>query len=73
MGHTEVRPSQALVVSQRLTFDRYYQQRHKIFSRYDEGVWMTEESWFGVTPEPVAKYASKSTRTRDLVNQLQAR
>lgn len=37
---------------------RYYQQRHKLFSKYDEGVWMTDDSWFGVTPEPVAKYAT---------------
>lgn len=56
-----------------LMLNRYYHQRHDIFSRYDEGVWMTEDSWFGVTPEPVAKYAPKSKQTKDLINQLQAR
>ncbi|KFY75706.1 hypothetical protein V499_04332 [Pseudogymnoascus sp. VKM F-103] len=25
-----------------------------IFSLYDEGVYMTDDSWFGITPEPVA-------------------
>lgn len=35
--------------------DRYYHQRFSIFSKYDEGVWMTEDAWFGVTPEPVAR------------------
>ena len=35
--------------------DRYYHQRFSIFSKYDEGIWMTEEAWFGVTPEPVAR------------------
>ena len=34
--------------------DRYYHQRFSIFSKYDEGIWMTEDAWFGVTPEPVA-------------------
>ncbi|KAH8427849.1 RNA methyltransferase [Aspergillus melleus] len=32
----------------------YWAQRYKIFSRYDEGVWLTDDAWFGVTPEPVA-------------------
>jgi hypothetical protein len=35
---------------------RYWAQRYTIFSKYDEGIWMTDEAWFGVTPEPVAKY-----------------
>lgn len=34
----------------------YWAQRYKIFSKYDEGVWLTDDAWFGVTPEPVAKY-----------------
>lgn len=33
----------------------YWAQRYKIFTRYDEGVWLTDDAWFGVTPEPVAK------------------
>lgn len=33
----------------------YWAQRYKIFSKYDEGVWLTDDAWFGVTPEPVAK------------------
>ncbi|KAF7593943.1 hypothetical protein BBP40_010450 [Aspergillus hancockii] len=32
----------------------YWAQRYKIFSKYDEGVWLTDDAWFGVTPEPVA-------------------
>jgi trimethylguanosine synthase len=34
---------------------KYWQQRHSIFSLYDEGIYMTDDAWFGVTPEPVAK------------------
>ncbi|KAF3480404.1 uncharacterized protein GIQ15_05751 [Arthroderma uncinatum] len=32
----------------------YWAQRYKIFSKYDDGVWLTDDAWFGVTPEPVA-------------------
>ena len=39
-----------------LTRPRYYHQRYKIFSNYDQGIWMTDDAWFGVTPEPVALY-----------------
>lgn len=34
---------------------KYWQQRNNIFSKYDQGIWMTDDGWFGVTPEPVAK------------------
>ena len=34
---------------------RYFYQRYSIFSKYDEGIWMTDDAWFGVTPEPVAE------------------
>ncbi|KAK0118852.1 hypothetical protein ONS95_007729 [Cadophora gregata] len=33
---------------------KYWQQRYSIWSLYDEGVYMTDDAWFGVTPEPVA-------------------
>ncbi|KAI9882175.1 MAG: hypothetical protein M1823_006078 [Watsoniomyces obsoletus] len=33
---------------------KYWWQRHDIFSRYDQGIWMTDDAWFGVTPEPIA-------------------
>ncbi|PMD31165.1 RNA methylase family protein-like protein [Hyaloscypha variabilis F] len=33
---------------------KYWAQRYSIFSLYDEGINMTDDSWFGVTPEPVA-------------------
>ncbi|KAF2085336.1 putative RNA methylase family protein [Saccharata proteae CBS 121410] len=33
---------------------KYWHQRYEIFSKYDDGVWLTHDAWFGVTPEPVA-------------------
>ncbi|KAK1451916.1 RNA cap guanine-N2 methyltransferase [Colletotrichum melonis] len=34
---------------------KYFSQRYSLFSWYDEGVYLTDSAWFGVTPEPVAK------------------
>ena len=33
---------------------RYWGQRYSIFERYDDGIFMTDDDWFGVTPEPIA-------------------
>ncbi|KAH7359052.1 trimethylguanosine synthase [Plectosphaerella cucumerina] len=33
---------------------KYFQQRYSIFQYYDDGVYLTDDAWFGVTPEPVA-------------------
>ncbi|KAF4123439.1 hypothetical protein GMORB2_6140 [Geosmithia morbida] len=35
---------------------KYFSQRYSIFSWYDEGIYMTDDAWFGVTPEPVANH-----------------
>ncbi|KAL5334470.1 RNA cap guanine-N2 methyltransferase-domain-containing protein [Aspergillus crustosus] len=32
----------------------YWHQRYDLFAKYDEGVWLTDDAWFGVTPEPIA-------------------
>ncbi|ODH44758.1 hypothetical protein ACO22_00748 [Paracoccidioides brasiliensis] len=33
----------------------YWVQRYTIFSKYDDGIWLTDNAWFGVTPEPIAQ------------------
>ncbi|KAK5172877.1 putative diacylglycerol O-acyltransferase tgs1 [Saxophila tyrrhenica] len=42
---------------------KYWHQRHKIWSKFDEGVWMTDDAWFGVTPEPVANKVAEHVAT----------
>ncbi|KAL9107211.1 MAG: hypothetical protein Q9227_007835 [Pyrenula ochraceoflavens] len=37
------------------TIKSYWRQRHQIFSRYDHGIWMTDDLWYGVTQECVAR------------------
>jgi hypothetical protein len=36
----------------------YWTQRHRLFSCYEKGIWMTDDSWFEVTPEKVAAYGA---------------
>lgn len=38
---------------------RWWTRRYELFSRYDEGIMMSEELWFQVTSELVAKYTAK--------------
>jgi hypothetical protein len=39
---------------------KYYDQRYRLFSRYDEGIVLDEESWFSATPEAIAKDIAKN-------------
>lgn len=64
MGHSEVcQPPLPLPGPSRQQPDdaeefersRYFSQRYSIFSWYDEGICLTDDAWFGVTPEPIAK------------------
>jgi trimethylguanosine synthase len=34
---------------------KYWKSRFKIFPNYNNGIYLTDDAWFGVTPEPVAR------------------
>lgn len=36
--------------------NRYYRLRYSLFSLYDLGIELDEESWFSVTPEAIAEH-----------------
>ncbi|CAN3475709.1 trimethylguanosine synthase [Diutina catenulata] len=38
---------------------RYWKKRYSLFSRFDEGVYMSSELWYSVTPEAVAKFIAR--------------
>jgi len=38
---------------------KYYKQRYRLFSRYDEGVQLDAESWYSATPEIVARHIAQ--------------
>ncbi|KFG80911.1 hypothetical protein MANI_025464 [Metarhizium anisopliae] len=44
---------------------KYFSQRYSIFSWYDEGVYLTDDAWFGVTPEPVANQIASELSATD--------
>lgn len=37
-----------------LEIQHYFRHRYKIWSRYNEGIWMTDNAWYGVSQELVA-------------------
>ena len=44
------------------TLAKYWHQRYRLFSLYDEGIKMDDESWFSVTPERIAKHIAHRCR-----------
>lgn len=38
---------------------KYWAQRYRLFSKFDKGIQLDEESWFSVTPEAIAKHIAK--------------
>ena len=38
---------------------KYYYQRYNLFSKFDEGIRLDDESWFSVTPENIARHIAE--------------
>ncbi|XP_075069627.1 trimethylguanosine synthase isoform X2 [Mixophyes fleayi] len=41
---------------------KYWAQRYRLFSRFDEGIKLDEEGWFSVTPEKIAEHIAVRVR-----------
>ncbi|KYR02875.1 putative PRIP-interacting protein [Tieghemostelium lacteum] len=41
------------------SIEKYYNQRYRLFSKFDQGIVLDQESWFSVTPELIAKHIAK--------------
>ena len=39
--------------------NKYWVQRYRLFSKYDEGILMDEEAWYSVTPEKIAQHIAQ--------------
>ncbi|KAG5519544.1 hypothetical protein PMAC_001699 [Pneumocystis sp. 'macacae'] len=52
IGETIVRHSRSNFPSK---LDKYWSQRHRLFKYFDKGIWLDEESWYSVTPEPLGR------------------
>lgn len=46
---------------------KYWYQRYRLFSRYDDGIKMDEEGWFSVTPESIAQHQATRMCTGGLI------
>lgn len=47
--------------------DKYVRQKYELFSKFDEGIMMDEESWFSVTHEVIANHIAKTCRNCSIV------
>uniref|UniRef100_A0A0L0NQM5 Trimethylguanosine synthase n=1 Tax=Candidozyma auris TaxID=498019 RepID=A0A0L0NQM5_CANAR len=43
---------------------KYWRKRYKLFSKFDEGIYLTSELWYSVTPESVAKYTASYVKLK---------
>ena len=39
--------------------EKYWFQRYRLFSKYEEGIQLDKESWFSVTPEAIAMHIAE--------------
>ena len=50
---------------------KYWRQRHRLFSRFDQGIQLDDEGWYSVTPEAIATHVAqrfhKWTKGRPIV------
>ncbi|EEC05735.1 26S protease regulatory subunit 6A, putative [Ixodes scapularis] len=46
-------------IKKRPHLKKYWAQRYRLFSKFDKGIELDEESWFSVTPEGIAKHIAK--------------
>nr|XP_037273631.1 trimethylguanosine synthase-like [Rhipicephalus microplus] len=49
-------------------FTKYWLQRYRLFSRFDQGIKMDEESWFSVTPENIAKHIADRCKANVVID-----
>ncbi|TPX30704.1 hypothetical protein SmJEL517_g05794 [Synchytrium microbalum] len=49
---------------------KYFNQRYSLFSKFDEGIQLDEESWYSVTPEDVARHIANRTQCGTIVDAM---
>lgn len=47
--------------------DKYVRQKYSLFSKFDEGIMLDEESWFSVTHEVIANYIANTCKNCSIV------
>ena len=49
------------------SMEKYWEQRYRLFSRFDEGIQMDTEGWYSVTPERIAMHIAKRCAGRGII------
>ena len=47
---------------------KYWFQRYRLFSKFDQGIWMDREGWFSATPEKIAAHIAERCRCELIVD-----
>merc|ERR1740129_2322434 len=47
---------------------KYWAQRYRLFSKFDEGIKLDEEGWYSVTPEKIAEHIAERCRCDVIVD-----
>ncbi len=47
---------------------KYWFQRYRLFSRFDQGIKLDTESWYSVTPEKIAQHIAERCRCDVIVD-----
>ncbi|KAI9227809.1 MAG: RNA cap guanine-N2 methyltransferase-domain-containing protein [Piptocephalis tieghemiana] len=48
--------------------NKYWYQRHRLWSRFHEGIWMDYEGWFSVTPERIAAHIAQRCQSNIVID-----
>lgn len=50
------------------TMVKYWAQRYKLFSKFDDGIKLDKESWYSVTPEKIAEHIAERCRCELIID-----
>ncbi|XP_043190151.1 trimethylguanosine synthase-like [Amphibalanus amphitrite] len=69
-GSKRSRPAQPMPEEMRTSTElqKYWYQRYRLFSRFDEGIRLSGASWFSVTPEQIARHLADRCRADVIVD-----
>lgn len=54
-----VTPIKTMPIARGNKLYKYWMQRYNLFSRFDDGILMDDESWYSVTPENIARHIAE--------------
>ncbi|XP_076804965.1 trimethylguanosine synthase-like isoform X1 [Clavelina lepadiformis] len=56
------------IIANKPSLKKYWAQRYKLFSKYDDGIKLDLESWYSVTPEKIAEHIAERCRCDVIVD-----